>query len=389
MFNNKLQQIKAAGLYRQMKYLASPQSAHVLLDGRDILMLSSNSYLGLCTDDRLRKAAYDAIAKYGTGSGGSRLITGSYDIHKKLEEKIAAFKKTEAALIFNTGYMANIGVISAIADKNWVIFSDRLNHASIIDGCRLSGAEIVVYGHCDPDDLEHKIKNYPNRQGLIVTDSLFSVDGDIAPLPQLVKIARRHKMLMMIDEAHATGVLGKNGGGVADYFGLSSGIDVSVGTFSKALASEGGFVAGSRDLVDYLANKARSFIFSTALSPATIAVSLAAMDIVQNESNGRENLLAHAAWFRDELRKRGFAVSDSPTPIISLILGPPDLAMDMSDRLMDAGIFVSAIRPPTVPAGTSRLRINLMATHTKDDLSRALTEIENAGRALGILDREA
>ncbi|MCE5210945.1 MAG: 8-amino-7-oxononanoate synthase, partial [Deltaproteobacteria bacterium] len=266
MFDKKLQQIKADGLYREMKYLQSPQSAHALLAGRNILMLSSNSYLGLCTDNRLRKAACDAVEQYGTGSGGSRLITGSYEIHRKLEEKIAAFKKTEAALIFNTGYMANVGVISAIADKNWVIFSDRLNHASIIDGCRLSGAEIVVYRHCDPDDLEHKIKNYPNRQALIITDSLFSVDGDIAPLPQLVKIARRHQMLLMIDEAHATGVLGKNGGGVADYFGLSEGIDVSVGTFSKALASEGGFVAGSRDLIDYLANRARSFIFSTALS---------------------------------------------------------------------------------------------------------------------------
>lgn len=385
MFNERLRKIKAAGLYRQMKYLQSPQSAHARLAGRDILMLSSNSYLGLCTDGRLKQAACDAIEQYGTGSGGSRLITGSYEIHKKLEEKVAAFKRTEAALIFNTGYMANVGAISAIADKNWVIFSDRLNHASIIDGCKLSGAEIVVYGHCDPDDLENKIKNYHNRQGLIITDSLFSVDGDIAPLPQLTDIARRHKMLVMIDEAHATGVLGKNGGGVAEYFGLSEGIDVSVGTFSKALASEGGFVAGSCDLIDYLANRARSFIFSTALSPATIAVSLAALDIVQKESHHRENLQAIAAWFRQELQTRGFAVTDSPAPIISMILGPPDLAMAFSGRLMEAGIFVSAIRPPTVPAGTSRLRINLMATHTKDDLSWALTEIEDAGRALGVI----
>ncbi|PKN19461.1 MAG: 8-amino-7-oxononanoate synthase [Deltaproteobacteria bacterium HGW-Deltaproteobacteria-6] len=385
MFEEKLRKIKADGLYREMRYLQSPQSAHALLAGRDILMLSSNSYLGLCTDDRLKQAAYDAIEQYGTGSGGSRLITGSYEIHKKLEEKIAAFKKTEAALIFNTGYMANVGAISAIADKNWVIFSDRLNHASIIDGCKLSGAEIVVYGHCDPDDLENKIIKFPNRQGLIISDSLFSVDGDIAPLPQLVKIARRHKMLLMIDEAHATGVLGKNGGGVADYFGLSCGIDVSVGTFSKALASEGGFVAGSRDLIDYLANRARSFIFSTALSPATIAVSLAALEIVQKESHSRENLLVNAAWLRRELQKRGFAVMDSPAPIISMILGPPGLAMAMSCRLMEAGIFASAIRPPTVPAGTSRLRINLMATHTKDDLSRAIAEIEHAGRALGVI----
>lgn len=385
MFEEKIEAIKQAGLYRQMKYLQSPQTANVRIDGRDVLMLSSNSYLGLCSDQRLKQAVIDAIELYGTGSGGSRLITGSYEIHHRLEEEIAAFKGAPAALVFNTGYMANVGVISAIADPDWVIFSDRLNHASIIDGCRLSGAQTVIYEHCDPADLELKIKSCTGKPGMIITDGLFSVDGDIAPLPQMVEIARRYNLLMMVDEAHATGVLGKSGVGVADYFGIREGIDISVGTFSKALASEGGFVAGSRALIDYLANTARSFIFSTALSPATIAVSLAALGIVRTEPQRRETLLVHAAWFRRELRMRGFTVPDHPTPIISVLLGAPDLAVDFSNRLMAAGIFVSAIRPPTVPSGTSRLRINLMATHTQADLDRALACIHDVGRELGMM----
>lgn len=385
MLNQKNQQIKADGLYREMRYLQSPQSRCVRMAGEDVLLLSSNSYLGLCVDPRLKQAARDAIEKYGTGSGGSRLTTGSYEIHKKLEEEIAAFKGTEAALVFNTGYMANVGVISAIADKSWVIFSDRLNHASIIDGCRLSGAQTVVYAHADASDLERQIKRHQGRQGLIVTDGLFSVDGDIAPLPALAEIARKYRVLLMVDDAHATGVLGEKGGGTADYFGIQSGIDIALGTFSKALASEGGFVAGSRALINYLANAARSFIFSTALSPATIAVSLAALDIVKTEPGTRKKLLADAAWFREKLRAAGFAAPDHPTPIISIVLGRPDLAVEFSERLMDKHIFVSAIRPPTVPCGTSRLRINLMATHTRDDLSRALICLEDVGRTLGVI----
>jgi len=385
MFDEKLRQIQEAGLYRRMKYLQSPQGAHVRMAGEDILMMSSNSYLGLCSDERLKQAARDAIEQFGTGSGGSRLTTGSYAIHKKLEEEIAAFKGTEAALIFNTGYMANVGVISAIADKSWVIFSDRLNHASIIDGCRLSGAEIVVYEHGDPADLESKVGKYRGRRGLLVTDGLFSVDGDIAPLPALADIARRHQLLLMVDDAHATGVLGENGGGTADYFGMTCGIDAMMGTFSKALAGEGGFVAGSQSLIDYLVNRARSFIFSTALSPATIAVSLEALKIVRTDSQPRTTLLNNARWFREQLRDAGFSVPDFPTQILSVVLGPPDVAVRFSERLMEKRIFVSAIRPPTVPAGTSRLRISIMATHTKQDLTRAIAAIKDVGRELGVV----
>jgi len=383
-FSEKLEQIKINGLYRKMKYLQTPQGPHVKIDGKDYLLLSSNNYLGLCNDDRLKQAALDAIEKYGVGSGGSRLTTGSYEIHRNLEEEIASFKGTEAALLFNAGYMANVGAISGIADKSWVIFSDRLNHASIVDGCRLSRAETVLYNHCDASDLASKVQSYAGRQALIVTDGLFSVDGDIAPLPAIVEIARKNNILLMVDDAHATGVLGPNGGGTADYFGLRDQIDISMGTLSKALASEGGFVAGKRSLIDYLINTSRSFIFSTALSPATIAVARKALDIIRTEPQRRQTLLANAAWFRTELRKAAFDVAENEAPIISIVVGAPDLAVAFSNRLMERNIFVSAIRPPTVPAGTSRLRISIMATHTREDLLKALNHIKEIGRELGV-----
>jgi len=386
MFLDELKWINESGLYRQMKYLQSPQQPYVKIAGKSYLMLSSNSYLGLCNDQRLKQAAMDTMEKYGVGSGGSRLTTGSYEVHKKLEDEIAAFKGAEAALLFNTGYMANIGAISSIAGKDWVIFSDRFNHASIIDGCRLSGAEIIIYEHCDASDLETKAHSHRGRRALVVTDGLFSVDGDIAPLPEIIQVAKKYNMLLMVDDAHATGVLGKNGGGTADYFGLQNEIDIQMGTFSKALASEGGFIAGNRGLIDYLANKARSFIFSTALAPATVAVSLRALEIVQAEPRLRQSLIANSAWFREKLREIGFEIMDFPTPIISVVLGQPELTVNFSNRLMGENIFVSAIRPPTVPQGTSRLRINLMATHTVDDLAPAIDSMAAIGKELGILN---
>ena len=388
MFSEEIKRLKEAGLYRQMKYLQSPQLPYVKIAGRNCLMLSSNSYLGLCDDPRLKQAAVNALEKHGVGSGGSRLTTGSYEIHKKLEEEIAAFKGTEAALVFNTGYMANVGVISAIAGRDWVIFSDRLNHASIIDGCRLSGAEVVVYEHGDAADLEKKAQNHQDKRALVVTDGLFSVDGDIAPLPEIVNVAKKYKMLLMVDDAHATGVLGENGKGTAEYFGLQNDVDIQMGTLSKALASEGGFVAGHRVLIDYLVNKARSFIFSTALAPSTVAVSLQALEIIQAEPRLRLSLKENSAWLRKKLQEAGFYVRDLPTPIISVVLGPPELTVNFSNQLMEKNIFVSAIRPPTVPQGTSRLRINLMATHTKGDLARLVDAMTQIGQETGILKTE-
>jgi 8-amino-7-oxononanoate synthase len=385
-FERKLEDIKARGLYRQMRYFESPQGPHARMNGQDFIILSSNSYLGLCHDERLRRAAMEAIEKYGVGSGGSRLTTGSYEIHRQLEEAIAALKGTEAALIYNTGYMANVGTISALADREWVIFSDSLNHASIIDGCRLSGAETVVYEHVNTADLERKIKvSRKGRPALIVTDGLFSVDGDIAPLPDIAAIAQAHDIMVMVDDAHATGVLGPEGCGTVEHFKLHDAIDIQMGTLSKALAGEGGFVAAKRVLIDYLINRARSFIFSTALSPVTIAVALKAVEIIRLEPETRERLIANTLWFRNHLRAAGFKIMESGTPIISLVIGEAEAAMLFSKLLYERGIFVTAIRPPTVPFGTSRLRISIMATHTKADLEKALSDIETVGRALGVL----
>ncbi len=381
----KLQRIREDSLYRRMRYLEAPQGPHTRIDGRDILLLSSNSYLGLCNDDRLKQAACDAIRAYGVGSGGARLLTGSYEPHRQLEQEMARFKGTESCLLFNTGYMANVGTLSALADKDWVIFSDRLNHASLIDGCRLSGAKVIVYDHCDVLDLRKKTESCRGESAMIVTDGIFSTDGDIAPLPEIVEIARERKMVLMVDDAHATGVLGPNGRGTADHFGLKDEIDIQMGTLSKALASEGGFVAGSRTLIDYLINRARSFIFSTALAPANIAVSLKALEVVESEPERRETLLEHSSWLQARLKSIGFNIPASRTPIISVVLGEPEAAVRFSEELFAAGIYIPAIRPPTVPAGTSRLRISLMATHTRDDLEMAAQTIGKIGKGLGVI----
>jgi 8-amino-7-oxononanoate synthase len=381
----RLGRIEAQGLHRRPRYLSSAQGPRVILEGRECLLLSSNSYLGLCGDERLKQAAREAIDRYGVGSGGSRLTTGSYDLAERLETALAAFKGTEAAVVFNTGYMANVGTLSALAGPGQVIFSDRLNHASIIDGCRLSGAQVIVYEHCDAQDLERKVRGCPVRPGLVVTDGLFSVDGDIAPLPEIVAVARRHGLAVMVDDAHATGVLGPHGGGTVELFGLQAAIEIQMGTLSKALAGEGGFVAGKRVLIDYLMNSARSFIFSTAMAPAGLAVALEALEIVRREPERRRILHDHAVEFRAALRRLGFQVLPGETPLIAVILGDPDRAVRFSSQLLEKGIYVTAIRPPTVPPGTSRLRINLMATHTRADLEEALERMGEVGRAMGIL----
>lgn len=380
-----LETIKEHGLYRELKYLSAPQSARTIINGKPLLLMASNSYLGICNDARLKEAAIEAINDFGVGSGGSRLTTGSYDLHRILEEKLAQFKRTESALVFNTGYMANLGAIAGLTDKTWVIFSDQLNHASIIDGCRLSGAQIVVYNHCDVNDLEKKIKEHQNKFKLIVTDGIFSMDGNIAPLDKIVKIAKKYNCLTMVDDAHATGVIGPNGAGTSDYFGLKDQIDIQMGTLSKALASEGGYIAGKKVLIDYLRNKARSFIFTTALAPATIAVAIKALEIVEQEPENRKKLLAMSQWLQQSIRAIGFNVLTSETPIIPIIIGEPEKAVEFSSLLMEEGLFIPAIRPPTVPPGSSRLRLTLMATHTKSDLEFALEKILKIGKTLKII----
>ncbi|MBW9172543.1 8-amino-7-oxononanoate synthase [Clostridium estertheticum] len=382
---DKLIKIKDKGLYRELRYIDTAQSPRVKIEGKDFILLGSNNYLGLCDDFRLKKVAIDAINKYGVGSGGSRLTTGSYDLHKQLEEKIASFKGTEASLVFNTGYMANVGIISALCDGSWVIFSDKLNHASIIDGYRLSGAKLIRYKHCDMDDLLNKINKYKGSNNLIVTDGVFSMDGDIAPLPDIVKIAKKFNMMTMVDDAHATGILGKNGSGTASYFGLDNEIDIIMGTLSKAVASEGGYVAGKKDLINYLINSSRSFIYSTALSPSTIAVSIKALEIIEKDEERRVKLLKTSNWFQNQLKVAGFNVMETKTPIIPILIGEVDKAVEFSKILLAQGVYVPAIRPPSVPRGTSRLRISLMATHSKEDLEEALVKIREIGKELKII----
>jgi 8-amino-7-oxononanoate synthase len=384
-FSYYLQDLREKGLYRELKYLDAPQKPCTVINGKDVLLLASNSYLGLCDDKRLEHAAINAIKYYGVGAGGSRLTTGSYRVHKELEERIAQFKGTESSFVFNTGYMANLGTISGLADKSWTIFSDQLNHASIIDGCRLSGAKIVIYKHCDMDDLWDKVKRHQGENGLIVTDGVFSMDGDIAPLPDIVKIAKEFGLFTMVDDAHATGVLGPNGAGVADYFSIKSGIDIQMGTLSKALASEGGYVAGKKVLVDYLRHRARTFVYSTALAPATIAVALRALQIVQEEPGLRRILMENAQWLQNKLNSLGFNVLESKTPIIPVIIDNANEAVQFSQRLFEEGIFIPAIRPPTVPIGTSRLRITIMATHTKEKLHYVVSTMKKIGQALGVI----
>lgn len=380
----ELRSINERGLLREFRYLESAQMPRVKIRGKEVLLLSSNNYLGLCNDERLKIAAKEAIDHYGVGSGGSRLTTGSYNLHRKLEQAIADFKKTEAAIVFNAGYMANVGVISAIAGKDWVIFSDSLNHASIIDGCRLSGAKTVIYRHADPEDLEKNILKHQSMPGLVVTDGVFSMDGDIAPVPELAVVAHRFGKLLMVDDAHATGVLGYQGGGTSEYYGLQGVVDISMGTLSKALAGEGGF-AGRKVLIDYLKNRARSFIFSTAMSPPMAAVSLRAIEIMRQNAPARETLMENARWFRQALRQVGFQVPEGITPIIPVVVGDALKTLQFSLKLLEEGIQISAVRPPVVAVGTSRLRITLMATHTRGDLDFALEKITSVGHSLGIV----
>ncbi|QNB45602.1 8-amino-7-oxononanoate synthase [Thermanaerosceptrum fracticalcis] len=382
---DRLTEIKKQGLYRDLKYLSAPQGPHTVIDGREVLLMASNSYLGLCNDERLKAAAIKALQEYGVGSGGSRLTTGSYRLHQELEQALACFKGTEAALVFNTGYMANIGAIAGLADKSWVIFSDELNHASIIDGCKLSGAKIVIYKHCDMEDLYQKVKEFQGCPSLIVTDGVFSMDGDIAPLDDIVRIAQQFDALTMVDDAHASGILGPNGGGTGELFGLKDKIDMQMGTLSKALASEGGYVAGKQCLIDYLRNRARSFIFTTALAPATVAVALAALEIVEQEPEPRKVLLENAQWLCTRLKEAGFKILENKTPIIPIIIGEAEKALQFSQALLEEGIYIPAIRPPTVPPGTSRLRLTLMATHTREDLNYALAKIIQVARELTII----
>ncbi|MDR1702852.1 MAG: 8-amino-7-oxononanoate synthase [Sporomusaceae bacterium] len=365
----KLDQMKENNLYRQLRTLSAAQEKNTVIDGKEVLLFSSNSYLGLATNSQIKKDAIGAIEKYGVASGGSRLTTGNFKLHQELETKLGAFKKTGSATLFNCGYMANVGTLSALCqEEEMVIFSDALNHASIIDGCRLSKAKTVVYAHNDIADLKTKIEALRPVKGIIVTDSVFSMDGDIANLPDILEVAKKNRLWVMTDDAHATGVLGKTGRGITEHFGLESGdIDIMMGTLSKAVASEGGFVCGSKSLGDYLKNTARSFIFSTSLAPATVASAASALEYIDAHPEIVAQLKNNIAYLNSALNRLGIE-ADNESAIIPIIIGSEEAAINAFQQLFEMGIFVPCIRYPTVKKGEARLRVTLMATHTQSEL---------------------
>lgn len=386
--DEELEQISSKGLYRTTRMIHGSQSVRVALDGRETLMLCSNNYLGLANHPALAKAAIAATERFGTSSGASRLVSGTMEAHELLEAEVARFKQTEAALLFNSGYTANTGIISALVGRGDVIFSDRLNHASIVDGALLSGARFVRYPHNDTVALKLLIeKRRGSGRCLIVTDGVFSMDGDMAPLEELVVLKKRFDALLMVDDAHGCGVLGVQGRGSAELLGVLHEIDIHMGTFGKALGSFGAYAAVSNELRELLINRARSFIFSTSLPPSVPAVSLAALELVQSPEGSRlrECLSLNAALFRKLLRQAGFTVGSGTTQIIPVMSGEAEVTMRFSQQLLEEGLFVQGIRPPTVPAGACRLRCTVMATHTSEDLIWAADRIARVGRRLGVI----
>lgn len=377
----ELSQLKNAGLYRSMSLIQGPQEPRVKINGREVILLCSNNYLGLADDPRIKAAAIKAIERYGFGSGASRLVSGNMEPHKELEERLARFKGTEAALLFNSGYHANIGIIPTLAGRGDIIFSDKLNHSSIVDACILSRAEVKRYPHCDLNALESLLKKHSVLRTpackLIITDGVFSMDGDIAPLKELAELADKYNCMLMVDDAHATGVLGKKGKGTLEHLGIENPNIIQMGTLGKALGCFGAYAAGSKRLIDYLINKARSFIYTTGLAPAVCAASIAAIDIIEDEPYIRQNLRERVEFFRDGLKKGGLNTMTSETQIIPILIGDSYNAMRISKTLLDKDVFVQAIRPPTVPEGTSRLRITLMASHSWDDLKYAIETIKD------------
>jgi 8-amino-7-oxononanoate synthase len=366
---------RAAGLTRQLRWIDGAQDSWVTVGEHRVLLLCSNNYLGLATHPLVREAACRAATDYGVGAGASRLISGSMTLHRALEEQLAEFKGTEAALLFNSGYHANVGTIAALAGKEDAIFSDELNHASIIDGCRLSRARVLVYAHNDTEVLEALLAATPARRRLVVTESIFSMDGDTAPLTAICDVAERHDAMVMVDEAHATGIVGPHGGGVVQAEGLQERVTLQLGTLGKAVGTFGAFVAARRPLIDLLINAARSFIYTTALPPPVVAAARAALEIITTDPTPRQRLAENAAYLRRGLEPLGVRAGVVPGHITPVLIGDTARTVRVSDRLLAAGLFVQGIRPPTVPAGTARLRATVMSTHTNEDLDFAIATL--------------
>ena len=377
----ELEQLRSASLYRRLRLIDGEQGPVVEVDGQKALNFCSNNYLGLADHPELRAAAKEAIDRYGCGSGASRLICGNMTLHEELESKIAALKGTEAALVFNSGFQANAGILPTLVGDGDFVFSDALNHASIIDGCRLSRSKVVVYRHRDVSHLEHRLKEAPaHSRKLIVTESLFSMDGDEAPLAEIVEVAGRHGGLVMVDEAHATGIFEPDGAGLVASLGLGDRVLVQMGTLGKALGGFGAYVAGSKALRELLINRCRSFIFTTALPPAVMAMAIAAIGLVAREPERREALRNNSEFLRTGLKSLGYVLGESRSQILPVMIGDAAGCMKLAEDLLQRGVFAQGIRPPTVPPGTSRLRVTLMATHTREQIAQALTVFDKVKR---------
>jgi len=383
----EINSLKEKGLFTNIRTLSSPQGAWLVVDGKKVLNFCSNNYLGLANHPKLREAAQDAIDKYGVGPAAVRTIAGTMDLHNELEERIAKFKKAEAAITFQSGFAANLGTIQALVGKKDVVFSDELNHASIIDGCRLSGARVVRYAHCDPKHLEQVIKENEDtyKKAMIITDGVFSMVGDIAPLDHLQKISERYDILLAVDDAHGEGVLGKGGRGIVDHFNLHGKVDIEIGTFSKAFGVIGGMVSGNAVIIDWLKQRGRPFLFSSAMTPPDVAACIAAIDVLESSTEYVDSLWKNAAYFKAEMSKNGFDIGHSETPIIPVMLGEAPLAQKMSKDLFENGIFATPIGYPTVPKGKARIRVMISAAHNQEDLDQGLEKFIQSGKSLGII----
>jgi glycine C-acetyltransferase len=382
----ELASLKAQGLFTNIRTIESPMGAWITVDGRRVLNFCANNYLGLANHPRLREAAKQAIDEYGVGPGAVRTIAGTMSLHILLEKRLAEFKGVEAAITFQSGFNANLATIPALVGRGDIIFSDRLNHASIIDGCRLSRAEIVAYEHNDPDDLRRKIaETEVTGRAIIVTDGVFSMDGDIAPLPALYEIAEEHGYLLMVDDAHGEGVLGKGGRGIVDHFDLHGKVDIEIGTMSKAFGVVGGVVAGKKVIIDWLRQRGRPFLFSSAMTAPDVAACLAAVDMLEGSTELVDKLWANADYFRKHMNALGFNTGVSQTPIVPVMLGEAPLAQQFSRRLFEEGVFAMAIGYPTVPQGKARIRVMNTAAHTVDDIDRGLEAFGKVGKELGVI----
>lgn len=384
---DELQGLRDAGLYNQIRTLSSPQGAWLVVDGQRVLNFCSNNYLGLANHPRIVEAAKEAIAEYGVGPAAVRTIAGTMDLHVRLEKRLAAFKGVEAAITFQSGFNANAGCIPALVGRGDVIFSDALNHASIIDGSRLSSAQIVRYAHCDVQDLKRALDEERGKyeRALVITDGVFSMDGDVAPLDEIYAATRDHNVVLMVDDAHGEGVLGKGGRGIVDHFGLHGKVDVEIGTLSKAFGVVGGIVSGDPLIVEWLRQRGRPFLFSSAMTVPDTAACLAAVDILEESTELVDKLWENTRYFKAEMRQLGFDTGSSTTPITPVMLGEASLAQEFSRELFRAGVFGMSIGFPTVPRGKARIRVMISAAHQKQDLDQGLEAFASVGRKLGVV----